>query len=172
MTIDKDTVVSVSYHLKSKRAGEKEEQTVEITKAGDPFIFLFGSGGLIEGFESNLKGKKVGDKFDFHIAPAEGYGEHHLDNVVNIPVTAFHDEKGKLDHEMVKVGNVLPMTDSDGNQMRGSVQEITGEHVRMDFNHPLAGQDLHFAGEVLEIRDATKEELSHGHVHGPGGHHH
>jgi FKBP-type peptidyl-prolyl cis-trans isomerase SlyD len=73
---------------------------------------------------------------------------------------------------MVKVGNVLPMTDSDGNQMRGSVQEITGEHVRMDFNHPLAGQDLHFAGEVLEIRDATKEELSHGHVHGPGGHHH
>ena len=172
MTIETNKVVSVSYNLTAKRAGEAAEHPVEKTKAGEPFIFLFGVGGLIEGFENNLRGKKVGDKFDFHVGAKEGYGEIVIDNIVNIPINAFHDEKGKLDHEMVKVGNMLPMTDNEGNRMNGIVHEITGEHVRMDFNHPLAGQDLHFAGEVLEIRDATAEELSHGHVHGPDGHHH
>lgn len=172
MTIDTNRVVSVSYTLTAKKAGEKEETQVEKTKEGDPFVFLYGVGGLIEGFENNLRGKKVGDTFDFHILPAEGYGEVNFENIVNIPVNAFHDEKGQLDHEMVKVGNMLPMTDNQGNRMNGMVHEVTGEHVRMDFNHPLAGQELHFVGEVLEIRDASAEELSHGHVHGAGGHHH
>jgi FKBP-type peptidyl-prolyl cis-trans isomerase SlyD len=73
---------------------------------------------------------------------------------------------------MVKVGNTLPMTDNEGNRLQGVVEEITDVHVRMDFNHPLAGQDLRFKGIVLDIRDASAEELAHGHVHGPHGHHH
>jgi FKBP-type peptidyl-prolyl cis-trans isomerase SlyD len=172
MIIEANKVVSVNYTLSSKKAGQKEEAQVEKTSIDNPFVFLFGVGGLIEGFENNLKGKKVGDKFDFHIAPADGYGEIVIENIVNIPINAFHDDKGKVDHETVKVGNMLPMTDNQGNRMNGIVHEITGEHVRMDFNHPLAGQELHFVGEVLAIRDATTEELEHGHVHGVGGHHH
>jgi len=172
MTIENNKVVSVSYKLTAKKAGEQEEQHVETTEEGQPFVFLLGSGGLIEGFENNLRGKKVGDQFDFYIESADGYGDVHLDNIVNIPVSAFYDDKGNFDYEMIKVGNTLPMTDSDGNRMNGTVHEITKEHVRMDFNHPLAGHQLHFAGEVLAVRNATEEELSHGHVHGDGGHHH
>ncbi len=78
---------------------------------------------------------------------------------------------GKLG-EIVKVGNFLPMKDQEGNPLQGLVQEITDEHVRMDFNHPMAGKDLFFSGEVIEVREATTEELEHGHVHGPGGHQH
>lgn len=172
MTIEANKVVSVNYNLTSKKTGQTEEVFVEKTSTANPFVFMFGVGGLIEGFENNLRGKKVGDKFDFRIAPADGYGEHNLENIVNIPITAFHDDKGNVDHEMVKVGKTLPMTDNQGNRMQGTVHEVTGEHVRMDFNHPLAGQELHFAGEVLAIRDATPDEIAHGHAHGPDGHHH
>ena len=77
-----------------------------------------------------------------------------------------------MDEENVKVGVTLPMVDNEGNRLYGKVQEITAEYVKMDFNHPLAGQDLHFKGEVLEIREATEEELAHGHAHGPHDHHH
>jgi FKBP-type peptidyl-prolyl cis-trans isomerase SlyD len=172
MNIETNSVVSVSYQLSSKSTGETKESIVETTKPGDPFVFLFGKGGLIEGFENNLRGKKIGDKFDFYIPSEQAYGAIDLENIVNVPVNVFHDDKGKVDYEMVKVGKTLPMTDNEGNRMHGTVQEVTGEHVRMDFNHPLAGQELHFVGEVLEIRPATADELTHGHVHGKGGHHH
>ena len=172
MSIETNKVVSVSYRLTDKKADETQEKQIEVTKDGDPFVFLFGVGGLIEGFENNLRGKNIGDKFDFHIPPHEGYGEIQLDNIVAIPIHAFHDDKGKVNYDVIQVGKVLPMTDSEGNHMQGTVQEITGEHIRMDFNHPLAGQELHFVGEVLAIRDASAEELAHGHVHGEGGHHH
>jgi len=172
MTIETNSVVSVSYELSSKKSGEKEEAQIEKTKPGDPFVFLFGVGGLIEGFEKNLRGKKIGDKFDFYVSSKEGYGESNIENIVNIPIDVFHNDKGKPDYEMLKVGKTLPMTDNEGNRMHGTVQEVTGQHVRMDFNHPLAGQELHFVGEVLSIRPASAEELAHGHVHGEGGHHH
>ena len=172
MTIEKNKVVSVNYNLTSKKPGETQEQFIEKTDSTNPFVFLYGVGGLIAGFEANLIGKKVGDAFDFHIASADAYGDRNVENVATIPITAFHDEKGKLDHDMVKVGNVLPMTDHEGNRMQGTVEEITADHVRMDFNHPLAGHELHFQGTVTEVREATAEELAHGHVHGQGGHHH
>jgi len=172
MTIDTQKVVSVNYKLTAKSSGEKEEQHIETTREGEPFVFLFGNGGLIEGFENNLRGKSIGDRFDFYIEPAQGYGESHIDNIVNIPIQSFHDEDGKVDYETIKVGNTLPMTDSEGHHLQGNVLEVTADHVRMDFNHPLAGKQLHFAGEVLSIREASQEEIAHGHVHGEGGHHH
>jgi len=89
-----------------------------------------------------------------------------------IPADVFLDESGKFDSEFFKVGAIVPMSDSEGNHLRGIVLDVEPEFVRMDFNHPLAGIDLHFSGEVLELREATEEELSHGHVHGPGGHQH
>jgi FKBP-type peptidyl-prolyl cis-trans isomerase SlyD len=170
MTISDKKVVSVNYHLTSKT--DKGEELVEKTDKDHPFVFLYGSGGLLEDFEKNLKGKKVGDAFDFHIEAAKGYGLRDESYVVNIPSEAFKGEDGKIDTETIQVGSNLPMVDNEGNRMEGLVLEITPEFIRMDFNHPLAGQNLHFSGEVLEIRDATAEELSHGHVHGPGGHHH
>jgi FKBP-type peptidyl-prolyl cis-trans isomerase SlyD len=93
-------------------------------------------------------------------------------HVVMIPSEAFSSEEGEFDDENVKIGVTLPMVDNDGNRLYGKVMEITKEHVKMDFNHPLAGQDLHFKGEVLEIRAASEEELAHGHVHGEHGHQH
>lgn len=168
MTIEQNKVVSVNYTLKNKNTGEQVEQT----SVEHPFVFIYGTGGLLPDFESNLNGKKVGDKFDFFIDAAKGYGTRQEDHVVMIPVNAFQDEDGKLDDENVKVGVTLPMVDNEGNRMYGQVLEINEEFVKMDFNHPLAGQDLHFAGEVLDIRPATEDELAHGHVHGEHGHHH
>jgi FKBP-type peptidyl-prolyl cis-trans isomerase SlyD len=89
-----------------------------------------------------------------------------------IPTNIFHDEEGKFDDQMFHVGALVPMSDNDGNQLRGKIVEVDEENVKMDFNHPLAGTDLHFSGEVLEVRDATADEIAHGHAHGPNGHQH
>lgn len=172
MIIEKNTVVSVSYELSSKKGNEGPEQAVEKTDASHPFVFLFGAGGLLEDFESNLGGKKAGDSFDFHIEASKGYGNYDISHIVTIPKAAFHNDQGQFDSENVKTGKVLPMVDNHGNHLSGKVLEVTLTDVRMDFNHPLAGHDLHFKGKVLEVRKATADEISHGHVHGPGGHHH
>lgn len=172
MVISKDKVVSVNYHLSVKDTPDSQERFVEKTDASNPLVFLFGSGNLLEAFEKNLKGKKAGDNFDFHLAAKDGYGEWQKEHVVNIPVEAFKGEDGKIDNEMLSIGNMLPMVDQQGNRLQGTVKEVTDTLVTMDFNHPMAGQELHFVGEVLEVRDASADEISHGHVHGPGGHHH
>lgn len=168
MIVENNNVVSVNYHLSIKGTGEQVEQTSK----EHPFVFLFGAGGLLEDFENNLKGKKAGDTFDFFIEHSRGYGVRDEQHVVMIPIDAFLGEDGKLDSENVKVGVTLPMVDNEGHRLYGKVLEITAEFVKMDFNHPLAGKDLHFKGEVLDIRAATPDELAHGHVHGEHGHHH
>lgn len=168
MKIGKNAVVSVNYNLSLKGTGEQVEQTSK----EQPFVFLFGAGNLLPDFENNLANKQVGDSFDFFIDAANGYGLRDEQHVVMIPIEAFQGEDGKLDEENVKVGVTLPMVDNEGNRLYGQVLEINAEHVKMDFNHPLAGADLHFKGEVLEVREATADEIAHGHVHGPHGHHH
>jgi FKBP-type peptidyl-prolyl cis-trans isomerase SlyD len=168
MKIENNTVVSVNYLLAKKDTGEK----IEETSTQHPFVFIFGNGGLLEDFESNLLNKKAGDSFDFFIDHKRGYGVRDEQHVVMIPIDSFMGEDGKFDSENVQVGVTLPMVDNEGNRLYGNVVEITAEYVKMDFNHPLAGQDLHFKGEVLEVRPASQEELDHGHVHGEHGHHH
>lgn len=170
MIISKDTVVAVNYRLTSS-VNNGPGELVEETDAQHPFVFLFGTDGVLPDFESNLAGKQQGDKFDFKITAQDGYGMREADYVVKIDRGAFVID-GNFDDTRVKVGRELDMRDADGNPLRGMVTEITETHVEMDFNHPLAGHDLHFIGEVLEVRAATAEELDHGHVHGPGGHHH
>jgi FKBP-type peptidyl-prolyl cis-trans isomerase SlyD len=171
MIITDKHVVAVSYHLTVP--GENGgEDTIEQTRPEDPMVFLFGAGMLLPDFEGNLHGKRVGDAFDFRISAANGYGEYMADHIVKLPVENFLDEAGKLDTEMIAVGKNVPMVDSEGNRLWGRVTEIGVNHVGMDFNHPLAGKELHFVGEVVDVRPATQEELDHGHVHGPGGHHH
>jgi FKBP-type peptidyl-prolyl cis-trans isomerase SlyD len=172
MIIEKNKVVSVNYILTVYDKEGEAETLVEETSIENPFVFLYGNGDLLEDFETALNNKVKGDKFDFKVAFERGYGQVHPDHIVNVPAEAFKDEDGNMDEEMVVVGNMLPMHDQEGNRMQGLVVEITDTFVKMDFNHPLAGKNLHFIGEVLEVRPASLEELSHGHVHGPGGHHH
>jgi FKBP-type peptidyl-prolyl cis-trans isomerase SlyD len=170
LVIEDKKVVSVSYELTVDEDGS--ETLVEKTSEGNPFVFLFGSGNLLDSFEDNLRGLKEGDSFDFIIEASEGYGNREDQNIARVPKAAFQNAQGDIDEEMVKLGNYLPMVDGDGNEFRGLVSEIGEEHVIMDFNHPLADKALHFKGEILKIRNATPDELAHGHVHGEGGVHH
>ncbi len=168
MTIEVNSVVSLNYKLSNHNTGEK----IEETSSENPMVFLYGVGSLIPEFEENLFGKKAGDSFEFSIVSENAYGNHSEENIVAIPISVFQDESGKINENEIRVGALVPMSDNEGNHMRGQVKEITAEIVKMDFNHPLAGTDLHFIGEILHIRQATADELAHGHVHGPGGHHH
>ncbi len=170
MTITQNKVVTVNYHLSSHTKDEAPELVEQTTKE-NPFVFIFGVGQLLPDFEKNLLDKKVGDKFDFKVTPENGYGIIDEDMIAKIPKEAFHVD-GKFDEERVKEGEELMMNDADGNQLMGFVSEIGNDYVIMDFNHPLADHNLHFVGEVIDVREATSEELDHGHVHGPGGHHH
>ncbi len=170
MTITQNKVVAVNYHLSAHVDGSSPE-LIEQTSKENPFVFIFGGGQLLPDFEKNLINKKVGDAFDFLVSPANGYGITDKEMIAKIPKEAFNVD-GEFDSERVKEGEELAMNDEDGNQLMGYVEEIGDNYVIMDFNHPLADHTLHFIGEVLDIREATAEELDHGHVHGPGGHHH
>ena len=170
MKIAEDKAVSVNYHLTASKNNGPEE-LVEQTSVEKPFVFLFGFGQLLPDFETNLEGKQKGDKFDFKVAADKGYGLIEKDYIVKVQKESFIVD-GKFDDTRVKLGEDITMHDHEGNPLIGKVIEIAEAHVTMDFNHPLAGHDLHFVGEVLEVRDATAEELDHGHIHGEHGHHH
>ncbi|PIQ19745.1 MAG: peptidylprolyl isomerase [Cytophagales bacterium CG18_big_fil_WC_8_21_14_2_50_42_9] len=168
--ISKNKVVSLTYELKVLNDnGEKE--LVETADTNNPMVFLFGASGLPDKFEDNLEGKNEGDSFSFALESEEGYGDYDQNALVNIPKHVFEID-GKLDDEMLMEGNFIPMSDNEGNHMQGRVMEIKDDEVIMDFNHPLAGMKMFFDGKVVSVRDATSEELAHGHVHGAGGHHH
>ncbi len=166
MKITTNTVPSVSYTLKV------DGQVLDQASKEQPLLFIHGVGMMIPGFEKELEGKQAGDTFDMVISPEEGYGERDPQAVVDLPLDVFKDEQGVVNTEMLVEGNVLPMQHQDGTQLQGRILEVGDQAVKMDFNHMLAGQELHFTGEVIEVREATAEELDHGHVHGPGGHQH
>lgn len=172
MNVKENMVVSVSYSLSVSAKGATEKVFVEKTDAQNPLVFLNGTGSLLPDFETNLMGLKVGDTFEFSIAAASGYGENDPEALVDIPVSAFVGPDGKVEEGLLEVGNVIPMSDSEGNRMQGTIAQVGLETIKMDFNHPLAGKDLHFTGKVEDVREATADEIAHGHVHGAGGHHH
>ncbi|MCO5230426.1 MAG: FKBP-type peptidyl-prolyl cis-trans isomerase [Chitinophagales bacterium] len=170
MQVGKNKAVSVHYVLQVEHNGEKV--VADKSDLEHPLQYLHGAGSLLPEFEANLEGLQVGDAFDFKIEAANGYGIRDEQNVVAIPLEAFKDEAGNVDNEMLQTGNILPMMDQEGNRLEGMVLEVTDEQVIMDFNHPLASKDLYFSGSVAGVREATADELEHGHIHGPGGHHH
>ncbi|MBD1396232.1 peptidylprolyl isomerase [Pontibacter sp. JH31] len=170
MKIEKNRVVTLSYELRIQN--ENSEQTlVEIANEENPMVFIYGMSGLPEQFEENLDGKSAGDEFDFKLASEAGYGDFDQNAVVELPMSVFEVEGG-IPENMLEVGNFIPMSDSEGNQLQGRVAELRENTVLMDFNHPLAGKELFFKGKVEKVREATAEELDHGHVHGEGGVHH
>jgi len=172
MTIQEKKAVSVTYSLTAKEKGTTEEVFIERAEIDTPFIFLSGFSGVLPDFENNLKGLAVNDAFDFFINSENAYGVFDEQMIIDVPIQSFIGPDGKIEEGLLKVNHVLPMRDSDGNRVDGVIREIGLEKVKMDFNHPLAGKDLHFVGRVESIREATSEELEHGHAHGPDGHHH
>ena len=168
MQIEKNKVVTVHYRLQEENA---DGELIETTFDSDPLVFLFGVGQMIPEFERQLLGKAQGDSLRFHIDAGDAYGEFDEDALVELPMDVFMID-GELAEDLLEIGKQIPMSDQNGNRLVGIVDEIRDDSVLMDFNHPMAGINLFFEVEVQSVREATQEEMEHGHVHGPGGHHH
>ena len=168
MKISNDRVVTLTYTL---RSNDENGEIIQQVNSDRPFVHLFGNGTLLPAFERNLNGLEIGEKFGFHLTPEEGYGVSTNEAIIELEKAIFEID-GKFDDDLVKIGAVLTMQDQNGNPLEGLVLEIGEKSVKMDFNHPLAGQHLYFSGEILDVREATTDETEHGHAHGPHGHHH
>lgn len=160
-------VISLTYEL---RSGSADGDVIEIAGNDNPAEFLFGAGNLIPEFEEQIQELQPGEQFDFMIASDNAYGPSNPTAVINLPRSIFTID-GKEADDLLKIGNIVPMRSENGDPLQGKILEIEEETVKMDFNHPLAGHDLHFKGEVLSSREASQEEVDHGHVHtGKDGH--
>lgn len=160
MTITKGSVVLFDYTLT-----DDDKEVIDSSKDGGPLAYLHGEGQIVKGLEKVMEGKKAGDRFSVTVSPEEAYG---LPDPAKIAtVTADQIEGG----EELEEGMQLEASSDEGEQIV-VVSKIEGNKVTLDGNHPLAGMTLHFDITVREVRAATPEEIAHGHVHGPGGHHH
>jgi FKBP-type peptidyl-prolyl cis-trans isomerase SlyD len=160
MNIARDSVVSIHYTLRDD-AGDVIDSSAE----REPLVYLHGYGNIVEGLERELEGKGTGDKLSVKVSPAEGYGEYEDQLVQKVPRRTL---KGIAN---VRVGMQLHAQTPQGTRVV-TVTHIVGDMLTVDGNHPLAGKALNFEVEIADVRQATEEELSHGHVHGEGGHHH
>lgn len=138
---------------------EGQEELMERATRENPLTYCEDFGMMLPLFEGALKGKQAGDKFDFRIGCQDAYGEYDTDAVLTLDKKLFYNGDGEFDDERVAVGRMVPMQTTDGHIVHAMVVEITADKVTIDLNHPLAGENLHFVGEVLEVRDATEEEL-------------
>lgn len=162
MTIKPNTVVALTYELHTKENGEKT--FVEKATEENPLVFLYGVGMMLPKFEEYLSGLKAGETYEFDLAAADAYGEKDAAAIAELPLDMFGDtEKPAID-------SILPLQDNHGNQFRGRVTSVTDAAVTVDLNHPMAGRHLHFAGKIVQVREATADELAHGHAHGIDGH--
>jgi len=156
MNITKDKVVAIHYKL-TNNSGE----VLDSSEGKDPLVYIHGNGNLIMGMEEGVEGKTKGDKLTLKIAPEKGYGVKDPELTQQVPRTAFGDQK---------VEKGMQFSTNQGGVV--TVTEVGADTITVDANHPLAGVELNFDVEVMDVREATSDELSHGHVHGPGGHHH
>ncbi|WP_343531815.1 peptidylprolyl isomerase [Pedobacter sp.] len=165
MKITSNTVVSLTYELHTTTP-EGNQVFVEKATEENPLVFLYGVGMMLPKFEEHLTGLTVGDEYSFELAPADGYGEIDPGAHVDLPVAMFKEGGAELPN----VGDVIPLQDNQGNQFRAGVTAVGEEIVSVDLNHPMAGKNLIFAGKILTVREATADELAHGHAHGVDGH--
>jgi len=153
MQIANDKVVSIHYTLK-----DNDGKILDSSEGKDPLKYIQGKQNIIPGLENAMEGKSVGDKFNVKVEPNEGYGERNDQMVVSIPRTSFGE-----------ITDINPGMQFQLNSQNGpvvvTVVETDDENVKVDANHPLAGVELNFDVEVMDIREATTEELDHGHVH-------
>ncbi len=159
--IKEKSVVGINYVLKNPNGEELDK-----SEPGQPLTYLHGTRQIVAGLEKALDGLSVGDKKEVVVSPEEGYGE--LDPKLKIKSQRSFFPK---DVEL-KVGMEFTADTGEGNHQHFTIKGFDGDDVQVDGNHPLAGETLHFSVEVESIREASKEELEHGHAHGAGGHHH
>jgi FKBP-type peptidyl-prolyl cis-trans isomerase SlyD len=158
--IENNRVAQIHYTLK-----DDQGEILDSSVGQNPLPYIHGVGALIPGLEKELAGKKAGDKFTAVIAPADGYGDYDKEQVFQVPADGFDGD------DELELGMQVQL-DSENGPMTATITAIEGEEVTLDLNHPLAGVSLYFDVEVIEVREATKQELEHGHVHTPGHHHH
>lgn len=160
MIIKKEQVVTIHYTLK-----DKEGTVIDSSKGEQPLTYIQGIGNIISGLEAKLEGKKVGENIDAVIEPKDAYGEIIKEMIQVVPKSGFEGDDELQEGIQVQV-------ETDNGAIIARVVKIEGDDVTLDLNHPLAGETLFFNVDVVDIRPATSEELEHGHVHGPDGHHH
>ena len=159
MPIEPNKVVAFSYVLK-----DDQGKVLDQAEESDPFEYLHGSGSIVPGLEAAITGKDVGDEITVSLPPEQAYGHRDEGQIRRIPLRKIREAKPK-------VGGRYPAEVGRGMQLV-LVKSIEGDYATVDPNHPLAGMALTFAVKITNLREPTEEELHHGHVHGPGGHHH
>lgn len=156
-TVQNDYVVEFNYTLK-----DDDGEVIDSSEGHGPLPYIHGKANIVAGLEKELTGKKVGDKLNVVVSPEEGYGKRQADLVQSVPLSAF-DEANE-----VKVGAQFHVQTEAGHPLLVTVIEVNENDVVLDGNHPLADVSLHFDVEIVNIRKATEQELSHGHIHAPG----
>jgi FKBP-type peptidyl-prolyl cis-trans isomerase SlyD len=156
LEIGKYAMVTLTYDL---RVDDENGEVVEQATEAQPLQFLFGAGAMLPKFESQLAGLREGEPFTIKLSSNDAYGEVNEEAVVELPKHVFL-VGGKFDDELIQIGNTVPMMSSNGQRLNGLVLEVNDEVVTMDFNHPLAGEDLFFAGKVMAVREASDEEVA------------
>ena len=160
LTVQDNHVITLNYQLKNQ-----EQQVIDSSDRDGPIVYLHGAKDILPGIEQAVLGLEVGGTAQVSIPPEEAYGEFDKTKIQQVPRSAF----GGVDK--IEVGMHV-QEDTPQGPVLVTVTEVTDELVTVDANHPLAGQTLHFDLEVTGVREASDEEISHGHVHGPDGHHH
>ncbi|MCA9263264.1 MAG: peptidylprolyl isomerase [Planctomycetales bacterium] len=161
MHITKHKVVSIDYRLT-----DDEGEVIDSSEGEEPLVYLHGVGAIVPGLEDELEGKQPGDAFSVSLEPEDAYGDYQEELCTQVAREHFDDVPD------LEVGMQFRIPDDEGGEAYVLVTEIDEELVTLDGNHPLAGVNLHFQVSVVEVRDATPEEIEHGHAHGPGGHEH
>jgi FKBP-type peptidyl-prolyl cis-trans isomerase SlyD len=168
MKVENQKVVTLEYDLYVD--GENgNEVLMEKASADAPLVYCHGEGMMLPAFEQAMAGLEDGESFDFRIPCAEAYGEYDTDGVLELDKKMFYNGDGEFDSERVYVGAIVPMNTADGQIINAQIAEITQDKVTIDLNHPLAGENLHFVGKVLNIREVTEGELKALHHRGCGG---
>ena len=160
MKIAKDAVVALDYRL---HLGDGE--VVDESETNDPLVYLHGYEEIVPGLERALEGKSQGEKLQVTVKPEDGYGDYDEEALEEVARTEFPNDLE------LEAGGIVTGTDPDGDEVDFLIKEVKKDTVVVDFNHPMAGKTLHFDVTVREVRAATKEELEHGHAHGPGHEH-
>jgi len=160
-TVSDGKVVSIHYKL-TDDAGE----LIDSSEGSEPLEYLHGAGNIVSGLEEGLAGRASGDALDVRVAPDKGYGAHDPRGLQRIPRGAFPEDVD------LEPGMQFGAEDPQGESTTVWIVKVESDQVVIDTNHPLAGKTLHFAVKIAGVRDATREEIAHGHPHGPHGHHH
>jgi FKBP-type peptidyl-prolyl cis-trans isomerase SlyD len=163
MSVKPNSVVSLTYELHTTNE-EGQQVFVERADEQNALVFLYGTGMMLPKFEEHLADLNVGDEYSFELSAEDGYGAIDPGAFADLPKDMFKEV------DLPNVGDVIPLQDNEGNHFRAGVTAVHEDTIAVDLNHPMAGKNLIFSGKILSVRDATEDELTHGHAHGADGH--